>query len=310
MGHLSMGVFDMKKFIINILIFFGIVAVIDVAAGKAFWYLQSNRAGGGTGAEYYVCEKGLEDILIMGSSRASHHYVSHLFQDSLGMSCFNGGQDGNGIVMQYGRWKMISKRHIPKLVIYDIEPSFDLVKDDNTRYIDRLKPYAGDQDVSCYIAGLFPIEGLKLCSQLYRYNYKFLEIVSDCVRPGIVNGGYKPKYGHIREEMIKATPQESSAKGFIYDEMKIEQLRNMITEIQEAGGTFVFVASPYYRSLPQPDLSVVQQLSEEMSVPFFNYCDSEMCDMADYFGDSMHLNDTGANVFTNDVIERIRILGL
>lgn len=51
----------MKKFIINILIFSGIVAVIDVAAGKVFWYLQSTKAGGGTGSEYYVCKEGTED---------------------------------------------------------------------------------------------------------------------------------------------------------------------------------------------------------------------------------------------------------
>ncbi len=42
----------MKKFIINILLFFVIVAAVDVVAGKVFWYLQSHFAGGRTGAEY------------------------------------------------------------------------------------------------------------------------------------------------------------------------------------------------------------------------------------------------------------------
>ena len=136
MAHLFMVVSKMKKFILHILLFFGIVTVVDVTAGFAFKHLQS-IAGGGTGAEYYVCKEGSEDVLVMGSSRASHHYVSRILADSLGMTCYNGGQDGNGIVMQYGRWKMISKRHVPKVLIYDIEPAFDLSVDDNSRYIDR-----------------------------------------------------------------------------------------------------------------------------------------------------------------------------
>ena len=45
----------MKKFLLNIAIFFTIVAVVDFSLGKAFHYLQA-RAGGRTGAEYYVCE--------------------------------------------------------------------------------------------------------------------------------------------------------------------------------------------------------------------------------------------------------------
>ena len=46
-GHLSMEVSDMKKFILHILLFWGIVAVVDVFAGVVFKYLQL-KAGGRT----------------------------------------------------------------------------------------------------------------------------------------------------------------------------------------------------------------------------------------------------------------------
>ena len=65
----------MKKFLLKIVLFFAIVAVVDVATGKLFRYVQSNMAGGRTGAEWYACRESSEDIIIMGSSRASHHYV-------------------------------------------------------------------------------------------------------------------------------------------------------------------------------------------------------------------------------------------
>ena len=299
----------MKKFIINILIFCGIVAVVDVAAGRFFWYLQSIEAGGRSGDEYYVCKESKEDVLIMGSSRALHHYVSSLFLDSLGMSCFNGGQDGNGIVMQYGRWKMISKRHVPKLVIYDVEPIFDYGMNDNTRYIDRLKPFAGDKEVKQYITGLYPLEDLKLFSHLYRYNYKFLEIASDCLNKGNGEGGYKPLYGHIRREMVEAdAPDKTNSEVQIYDELKVTQLHNLITEVKASGSTIVLVSSPYWKSYGIPDLRIIEKIAEELGVPFFNYSDSDLCNNPDYFADSMHLNDVGAHVFTEDVVGKIKTM--
>ena len=161
----------MKKFLINIAVFFAIVAVVDFSLGKVFYWLQSSEAKGRTQTEYYICNDLKEDILVMGSSRATHHYVAKMISDSLGVTCFNGGQDGNGILLQYGRWKMISKHHLPKVIIYDIEPSFDLMVDDNSRYIDRLKPYSIDRDVNKYIAELFPMERFKMLSGCYlRYD--------------------------------------------------------------------------------------------------------------------------------------------
>lgn len=295
----------MKKFIINILIFFGIVAAADVVAGKMFWYLQSTKAGGGTGSEYYVCKEGTEDILIMGSSRASHHYVAKKIADSLGMSCYNGGQDGNGIIMQYGRWKMLSQHHVPKVIIYDVEPSFDLSINDNERYIDRLKTYSGDKEVKNYVAGLFPMERWKLTSHMYRYNYKFLEILSDCIRPSDVNNGYKPLNQHIRDELINA-PKAAPAKTMVVDETKYSQLCKLVEEVQTKGSTIIFVSSPYWQSIATPDMGAIREIAEKYGITFLDYSRSEIGGNPDWFADSMHLNDIGSSVFTGDLIDKLR----
>ena len=119
MAHLYMEVSDMRRFLINIAMFFAIVVAVDFSLGSVFHYLQANVAQGRTEVEYHACKKSDEDILIFGSSRAAHHYVSQILTDSLNLRCFNAGQDGNGIILQYGRWKMISERYSPKLIIYD-----------------------------------------------------------------------------------------------------------------------------------------------------------------------------------------------
>lgn len=297
----------MKKFIINILIFFGIVAVVDMAAGKVFWYLQSTKAGGGTGSEYYVCKGGTEDILIMGSSRASHHYVAKQIADSLGMSCYNGGQDGNGIVMQYGRWKMLEKHHTPKVIIYDVEPAFDLSINDNERYVDRLKPYSNESEVKHYIASLFPMERWKLFSQMYRYNYKFLEILSDCVRLSDVNNGYKPLYRHIRQELVQA-PKAAPAKSMEVDKTKYQVLCKLVEEVQAKGSTIIFVSSPYWQSIASPDMSAIREIANKYGVTFIDYSGYEINGNPNWFADSMHLNDEGAEEFTKDITHQLKLI--
>jgi len=301
-----MGVSDMKRFIINILIFFGIVASADAVVGKVFGYLQG-KAKGRTGVEYHVCKTLDEDVLIMGSSRASHHYVPQILEDSLGLSCFNGGQDGNGIVMQYGRWKMLSKRKVPKLIVYDIEPSFDMVENNNERYIDRLKPFAGVKPVREYMASLFPMEGLKLMSKMYRYNYKFLEIISDCVMSPTIQKGYIPLRGHIRQEIIETT-QEALKVHPEQDAVKLEYLGKFITEVQGAGYRIVLVSSPYWMGYTQTDITAIETLAEKYGVAFLNYDQSELAGNPEYFSDSMHLNDDGANEFTKDLATKLKAI--
>ena len=37
------------------------------------------------------------DLLVFGSSRANHHYVPEVFEDSLKLTFYNTGKDGSGI---------------------------------------------------------------------------------------------------------------------------------------------------------------------------------------------------------------------
>ena len=298
----------MKWFLIKIAIFFVLVASIDFAVGKFFFKLQSSYAKGGTASEYHVCSNLIEDILVMGSSRAAHHYVLNIFKNRLGLTCYNGGQDGNGIVMQYGRWKMISKHHLPKVLIYDIEPTYDLSINDNFRYIDRLKPFADDREVNEYITTLFPLERIKLFSKMYRYNYKFLEIAADCVRSSVVNNGYKPNYNHIRPELIAKDRKYGNTRINQIDEVKLRCLNNLIDEAQISGVQVVLVSSPYWKGSNDYDFEFIRKLAEEKGIPFFDYSNSDIGNNQNWFADTRHLNDEGAKVFTIDIINHIKTI--
>ena len=298
----------MKKFLINIAIFFAIVAVVDFSLGKAFHYIQA-RAGGRTGSEYYVCEKATEDVIIMGSSRASHHYVPEIISKKLGMSCFNAGQDGNGIILQYGRWKMISERYTPRVIIYDVNPSFDICLNDNMAYVDRLKPFCDDRNVLDYVANIFPMEKLKLLSQMYRYNYKFIEMLSDCtINKNDLLNGYIPLNGLIRQEMVDAErPIKTST--IREDPIKVYYLEKLAEECKERGSNLIFVASPSFRggNYGKSAFEVVENISQKYSIPFLYYYESDFSEDPSVFRDSQHLNNSGAEKFTTEIIDLTQI---
>lgn len=306
-----MVVSDMKKFIIHLLIFFGIVVAMDMLVGKVFWYLQSTKAGGRTGSEYYACMESNEDVIIMGSSRASHHYVPQIITDSLGLSCFNAGQDGNGIILQYGRWKMISERYKPKLIIYDVTRGFDLEEGDNMRYIDRLKPFCSNKEVTDYVASLFPMERVKLLSQLYRYNYKFLEILSDCTKRGNDNlRGYIPLKGTVRQEAVdRAKENVSEPKDVHLDATKLTYLEQLSCECEKSGVKLVFVVSPYFAggAADENTFYPVEEIAHKHGAIYFYFNDSSHCWQTDKFKDTSHLNDDGARDLTAELVRKLAI---
>lgn len=297
----------MKRYLLQIALFFAIVAVVDFAAGKLFRYVQSNRAGGRTGAEWYACRESNEDIIIMGSSRASHHYVPQILSDSLGMSCFNAGQDGNGIILQYGRWKMISERYAPKLIIYDVTPDFDLLQNDNMAYIDRLKPFCDDREMKNYVAGIYPMERWKLFSQMYRFNYKFLEMLSDCAKCSVNElKGYIPLYGQIRKEMVDGN-QISTVSRIKFDETKLHYLECLAQECKAKNTQLVFVVSPYFRGggYNWDSFEPIAKIATQYNIPFYNFNTVGLIDNPELFKDSHHLNDEGAKAFTSELVHRI-----
>lgn len=292
----------MKLFLIRIAVFFAIVSFVDYSLGKLFYYVQS-RAGGRTGTEFYVSNKATEDIIIMGSSRASHHYVPSIISEKLGMTCFNAGQDGNGIILQYGRWKMLSERYAPKLLIYDVCSDFDIAVNDNMTYIDRLKPFCSDASVKEYVAKIFPLERLKTHSKMYCYNYKFIEMTFDFIRNSDFKekSGYIPLYGLIRNDVVeKPLPKKESY--VVTDIVKFFYLEQLLKEAKENGTNVVFVVSPSWKGglLESVAYSEVKDLANKYNICFIDYTNSVINDNPEYFEDSSHLNYAGARVFTED----------
>lgn len=295
----------MKKFIIRILTFFAVVAMIDVAFGYVCRYLNSHAKGGDTLNHYYIAKECDKDILIFGSSRCMHHYVSKIIEDSLGMSCYNCGVDGNGIVYLYSRLLMMTERYTPKVIVYDIQQSFDVELGDNTKYLGWQKRFYYEPGVKDVFSLVNPNEKYKMWSKFYQFNSDFIQMISDNIHPlqKVEYGGYRPVRKHMDYDPVVRKPEQLTE----WDPVKKECMSRMIKLCEQKGIKLIFAYSPSFGGVrPSCDKVMKQFVDENHLILVDHYADPDLCMNKDYFYDSSHMNDTGAREYTKKIVNEIK----
>lgn len=295
----------MKKFITYILLFFAIIAVVDILFGLVCRYLNSHAKGGDTASHYNITINQTDSILILGSSRAIHHYNPHVLEDSLGISVHNCGVDGNGILFQYARLSLILERHTPKMVIYDAIPKFDIsAEDDIMRNLKWLRRWHGNPAIDSIFNDISKSEKYKLLSNMYKYNGDFIQMISDNIKPmqGIAYKGYKPMYGTIDYE-----PSDAPDKIIEWHPIKLKYFKSLINTCRSKDITLVIVYSPWYKKDSSIAYTRLSELCNEYNIPIIDYYGGGILnDSTQFFSDASHLNDDGANAFSKSIAPRIR----
>lgn len=292
----------MKKYIAYIISFFVIVLIIDVGFGKMCDYMNAHSKGGLSKQTYDLCMKDQYDILIMGSSRAHHHYDPQIIEDSLGMSCYNAGCDGNGIILMYGIYQMIINRYKPNLIIYDVEQAFDLYeyKNDNnrTRYLALLKPYHDQIGIDQVFKDVSEKEYYKTYSGFCRYNSVSISLLIDYLKKRHIDEkGYSPLSGEIKTEPEKQAPIPQ-----VIDSVKLNYMQKFISDVVSREIPLIIVASPKYGVTNSNDLQPIKSICDKYNVPFADYyADSVFMAHKEWFKEPMHLNNVGARVFTERI---------
>ncbi len=293
----------MRNFLIKSAIFLTLCGLLDFGLGKIFGYLTVHATGGYTKRDNFISDEVDANILIFGSSRAAHHYVPSILSDSLDMSCYNCGLDGNGIIYGYGKLKTITARYYPKIVILDIQPTFDLFTNDNCKYLAPLRPYYQYPGVDSLFWDINPSERWKMMSNSYRFNSKFLSILMDNLSDRAISSdnGYMPLYDTMTYE-----PSKSTAKKNETDPVKIRYFEQFICEVKRHSALFVFISPEYGSNADWPD--IVEDICAKYSIPYYNYLsDKRFANNKTYFADSSHLNDNGARAYTEIVAADIKM---
>ena len=290
----------MKQFICNILVFFTIIAFIDCGISALGSYLQGHAKGGSTKKLDDLVMKDEHDVIIFGSSRAVVHYDTPFLSDTLGIDVYNAGYAGNGVVLSVGLLDMILERYQPKLVVFDVEPAFDIYEyaEDNhhVRYLKYLKPYYNKSGIPKIIEDVSMEEWYKAQSGLIRYNTEIIpRVVDNVINRGMDPCGYIPIKGAMTEEPQSDKTSEHSE----LDPLKLNYLQKLVTLCKSNNVPLVFIASPKYGKKSSDDIQPAKEIAARNNVPFLDYYTDEFfLNHKEWFKEPMHLNEVGAREFS------------
>lgn len=293
----------MKKYLIKIILFFVAVVVVDILFGIACQYMNDHSKGGGVKSRYYVCKESTEDVLVFGSSRAKHHYVPGVIEDSLKMTCYNTGEDGNGIILCYGFLKMVTERYSPKLIIYDVT-GFDMDEDDNMKYLDLMKPFYYEKGIDSIFWSVEPKTRIMMLSSLYRYNTTCLRVIGNFIHP-LAN--YPKGYLALHKTM-DYEPEIHDEINIKVDSLKLCFFNDFIHLAQKNSIELVFCVSPYYKAPIDDDrFRPIKQICQQNNVTWLYWgSDSEIAFDKSNFQDRKHLNDKGARLYSSKLMYWIK----
>lgn len=296
----------MKKYLINILVFAMLIIVLDIMVRFVAGFLIDHVKSGETFKNKYICDRTAEEILIMGSSRGVHHYDPRIIQDSLGLTCYNCAYDGCGSITAYGLLRILTEHYTPKVVVYDILPGFDYLDSDKdkSKYLGALKYFYDRDGIDSLFIKVNPYEQWKMKSWLYRLNSTSIQLLSEYMMnrnetvQGFLPQRKKMKYEPVIDEIHKHLE---------YDSLKMECFTRIIDICKAKGIILIFAVSPSYKKTDDYEYDYAKKLAAEKGIPFVShYCDATLNCNKDYFYDSIHMNETGATVFTKKFVGEIR----
>jgi len=304
----------LKKITGNIGLVLIVVFIFDLAIGKTLRHFYFTETSGLHYRTTYSIDSTKADILVFGSSRANHHYVPEVFEDSLKMSFYNTGRDGNTILYNLAVFKSIIKRYTPKIIIFDLmasELNYNIQSYDR---LSSLQPYYFQHsEIQDIVKLRGPFESFKLGSSIYPFNSSITTIIVGNLgfnkkRKGD-NKGYIPLFGSIMDTNL------TRSENYIinYDTTKIQALNYITKTCKSKNIKLVFIQSPFYaRGKTNASTQLIAEIANNNGSIFFNYLnDPIFIKHPGYFKDINHLNNDGAIYFStiiaHSLLERINV---
>jgi hypothetical protein len=198
------------------------------------------------------------------------------------------------------------------LVILDLTPTELLVSEGSYDELDILLPYYKSHKEVDALLNLRKYEKLKLLSQIYPFNHCLFDFMK--VNPKDMANRLKLK-GYIPELTVWNKKRiNESVFDFKYDPNKMDSYKKFIDICNSKGIKLVIVVSPLYLDLLPQSIKLfsdVSTIAKERNVSFLNFSqDTTFINHTELFHDQIHLNNTGARIYSKFFVTKIKELNL
>ena len=295
----------MKKLLLHIIIVVCLFFVMDrvLGIGLKSLYRISNATD-----EYkisYSNESTYDSLLFMGSSRCLHHYIPSIFEEELGMSCYNAADWGiKNIYYHYGLLGNILSRYTPKTILFEIHPcDFLDTPFSGKERAGSLAPFCGMSDTCDEMLKLSGNYWFYQLSWVYRYTGSFPNLVTG--KLGSMDRslkGWKPLDGVLDTTGVKAEEYP-----FPIDQERIDLLERFIKDCKQKNIQLSLIVSPMYICTEQDVYKIPRELAAKHHIPFIDHFrDSTFTGHSELFYDYGHLNRKGAEIYSKIISNEIK----
>ena len=299
-------------FLYKLMIFIITLLILDYSTGSLLEYFYKRQQSGLLYRTTYSIDSTKAEILIFGSSRANHHYDPAIFEKRLHESCYNTGRDGQTIFYNYAVLRGVLKRYSPKMIILDFSREEFLKNQEAYDKLSALLPYYdSNPEMRSVIQLKSPFEKYKLIfSKVYPYNSLIFSIAigaSDFNKSredGMDENGYVP----LTEISKQAIATDSLYEKFVLDYTKIQYFQSFIRDCINSNIKLYIVSSPVFikYTFKDPSVDIARGIAKKFDIPFYDFSgDSLFLSDPGLFADAAHLNDKGAALNSNKVIDSI-----
>jgi hypothetical protein len=298
-----------QYFLLKFIIFFAIVVILDFTIGSLLRIFYFKQDSGLLYRTTYSIEKTTADLLIFGSSTANHGYHPSVFKNRIRMSFYNVGRDGTPIFYHYAVLEAVLNRYTPKMIIYNFDAHEFSKNQESYDILSFLLPYYEKHPEIRPIVNLrSPYEKYKLLSKIYPYNSSIFTIAIGNTelnkrRRGDIDG-YVP-LTTIWNEPIR---DGNTFIDYKLDSNKIKTYESFIKDCINLKIKLYVVCPPLFIKPNYTSSSIIlgKKITDKFNIKFLDFSkDSAILNDAKLFADVGHLNNEGAYVFSNKIIDSI-----
>ncbi len=297
------------RFLRNTVLLLLILLVLDRGIGMWLEHLFYQQKHGDDYVSIYLMEQAHDDILVLGSSRASHHYSSNVLEQATGMTCFNGGRDEMTITYAAAVLPIVYERYKPKVVILEVGPS-ELTENKDKQVVYQrvatvLLPFLHrhpELKSTISLAGNEELYKTMAC-HIYPYNSSIGSSIQNAyTHMGHVSiKGYEPLVGHIDSTTYKTAAQNFNVQGPLAADL-VATFKNIVATAKRSGIRLVTIISPFYFPMntgANQSYYAIKGILQQNGCEFYDFTTAApFCQNPYLFYDEVHLNDSGAALYS------------
>ena len=300
----------MKQFLKKILVF----GIIVLAIASVIQIAISARIKGKTisGHDHLTIYQGQPfDILFLGSSRCSDHFVPSLFKENLGLTSLNMGGIGHADIPYFVmKLKYFLLLHpAPKYVVMNFDP----MTVDGELNLKGNKHLLSKHYFSRY--AFFTEENNAMVNDYFGYNiaekyvplYAILKykMLPDCITMKDGNNwmqkGYLEQKGVWKFDPVAQKDAVSHGHADTF-RMRYDIIKSQMGYLKDLcaknGAKLICVQTPLFAKVyEEKGFELPGQMCAELGIPYIDMHNTSISDSVQNFADMLHLNTTGVQLF-------------